>query len=66
MVEEGKKGEVCAAGLNIASGYVGGAQPDKFIHNKLDNDPGTSTLDYCECFLTSLSSRKGNAPRPTQ
>lgn len=40
LVEEGKKGEVYAAGLNIATGYVGGAQPDKFIQNKYDADTG--------------------------
>lgn len=43
-MKEGRKGEVCAAGLNIANGYVGGAQPDKFIPNKHDDDPGVSIL----------------------
>lgn len=40
VVGEGRKGEVYAAGLNIARGYVAGAQPDKFIQNKYDDDPG--------------------------
>ncbi|XP_050686170.1 zwittermicin A synthase ZmaJ-like [Eriocheir sinensis] len=44
VVKEGRKGEVCAAGLNIASGYVGGAQSDKFIPNKHDNDPEYNVL----------------------
>lgn len=46
MVEEGRKGEVYAAGLSTARGYVGGAQPDKFIVNKHEADPGMWRLSY--------------------
>ncbi|CAL4162707.1 unnamed protein product, partial [Meganyctiphanes norvegica] len=44
LVPPGQMGEVLAAGLNNASGYVGGAQPDKFINNIHSNDPGYGTL----------------------
>lgn len=40
VVEGSRRGEVYVAGLSIASGYVGSAQPDKFTYNKHDADPG--------------------------
>ncbi|KAK7072988.1 hypothetical protein SK128_006146 [Halocaridina rubra] len=43
-VNQGQIGEVFAAGLNVASGYVGGAQPDKFINNKHSQDKDYSIL----------------------
>ncbi|XP_063842218.1 beta-alanyl-bioamine nonribosomal peptide synthetase ebony-like [Scylla paramamosain] len=43
-VREGKMGELYAAGLNTAKGYVGGAQPDKFIANQHTADPEYSVL----------------------
>ncbi|KAG0718641.1 Mycosubtilin synthase subunit C [Chionoecetes opilio] len=44
QVEEGKMGELYAAGLNVAQGYVGGTQPDKFLPNQHVNDPTYSVL----------------------
>ncbi|XP_068234684.1 beta-alanyl-bioamine nonribosomal peptide synthetase ebony [Palaemon carinicauda] len=44
QVPDGQMGEVFAAGLNVALGYVGGAQPDKFIQNKFSDDPNYSVL----------------------
>ncbi|XP_045108560.1 tyrocidine synthase 3-like isoform X2 [Portunus trituberculatus] len=44
LVREGKRGEMYAAGLNTAKGYVGGAQPDKFIANQHTTDPEYGVL----------------------
>ena len=46
---EGKMGELYAGGPNLAKGYVGGAQPDKFIPNTHSEDPGELTSSYCCC-----------------
>nr|XP_053634702.1 uncharacterized protein LOC128690171 [Cherax quadricarinatus] len=43
-VLEGQVGEVCAAGLSLASGYVGAALQQKFIPNKFSKDPDYSVL----------------------
>lgn len=40
QVSEGQIGEIFAAGLNLASGYVGGTQQDKFVSNTLSQDQG--------------------------
>ncbi|XP_069163773.1 beta-alanyl-bioamine nonribosomal peptide synthetase ebony isoform X2 [Procambarus clarkii] len=44
QVKEGQMGEVYVGGLNVASGYVGGAQPEKFIMNKHSDDQNYSVL----------------------
>ncbi|XP_037779413.1 surfactin synthase subunit 3-like [Penaeus monodon] len=49
-VSEGHIGEIFAAGLNLASGYVGGAQQDKFVSNTLSQDPGE--CDYRVLYRT--------------
>lgn len=43
-VKDGHIGEVYAGGLSVASGYVGGAQPDKFIADRYTDDPEWSIL----------------------
>ncbi|ROT86003.1 hypothetical protein C7M84_023795 [Penaeus vannamei] len=43
-VSEGHIGEIFAAGLNVASGYVGGVQQDKFVSNTLSQDPDYKVL----------------------
>ncbi|XP_063607834.1 beta-alanyl-bioamine nonribosomal peptide synthetase ebony-like [Penaeus indicus] len=43
-VSEGQIGEIFAAGLNLSSGYVGGAQQDKFVSNTLSQDPDYKVL----------------------
>ncbi|XP_042203852.1 mycosubtilin synthase subunit C-like isoform X2 [Homarus americanus] len=44
LVTEGQMGEVYASGLNLASGYVGRAQPEKFVTNKHTSDTDYSVL----------------------
>ena len=39
-VEVGQVGELFVAGLNNALGYVGGAQPEKFLRNSWNSNPG--------------------------
>ncbi|XP_042893379.1 putative acyl-activating enzyme 19 [Penaeus japonicus] len=44
QVSEGQIGEIFAAGLNLASGYVGGTQQDKFVSNTLSQDQDYKVL----------------------
>ncbi|KAK4313336.1 hypothetical protein Pmani_015324 [Petrolisthes manimaculis] len=44
LVKEGHTGEIYAAGLSVATSYVGGVQPDKFVTNRHSEDSVFSTL----------------------
>lgn len=45
-VPVGEVGELYAAGLNIAAGYVAGRDAHRFVQNPHAVDPGNSSLKY--------------------
>jgi non-ribosomal peptide synthetase component F len=53
LVSAGERGEIYAAGLNVARGYVNNRDPSRFLPNPVTRDPGILSIPtymWC-CFL---------------
>jgi len=54
LVDQGKRGEVFVAGCNLAKGYVGISEPDKFLENPYAKSLGDSKTESTLSLLSRI------------